>query len=104
MTDFQVRHARLGVFQGRSQGALAWYPANPVPEAGFQRFENRADAEAFVAAVCELGQGARPDDFTIEPFQFATHCEIVRAGLARARVRRMIRDHFAIVERQRRRS
>lgn len=102
-TDFQVRHVRLGVFQGRTCCGFAWYPSNPVPEIGFQRFETHVDAEAFVAAVCELNPEARPEDFIVEPFQLATHCEIVRCDLTRARIRRMIRGHFASVERQRRR-
>ncbi len=72
---YQIRHRRLGIFQGTSIGLAFWYPSSHMPEHGLCRFATRDKAQAYVDFLSSPAcpEPLERDALTIEAFDHAEH-------------------------------
>jgi hypothetical protein len=72
---FQIRHRRLGIFQGTAAGLACWHPSSGLPEYGLCRFETEGNARAYVEFFCSetCPEPFNRDELTIEPFDRKLH-------------------------------
>lgn len=78
--SFQVRHKRLGLYQGSFLGLVFWYPSSNMSEAGIASFtiEEAENLIGFLSSV--ESNGMRKIDLTIEPFDESHHKKLVKGG------------------------
>lgn len=72
---FQLRHARLGIFQGTALQMACWHPSSSMPEYGLCRFHTEADAQRYIDFLSspQCPEPLAREDFAIEPFDHAQH-------------------------------
>ncbi len=77
---FQIRHKRLGLYQGEFIGMAFWHPMSKISEAGIADFtyEEAENLIEFLSAV-EFNC-MRKNDFEIEPFDEKYHAKLVEKG------------------------
>lgn len=68
--SFQVRHCKLGIYQGRALDLAFWHPSSAMPEHGICRFSTREKAQALIDALCSSDclEPMERADLWIEPY------------------------------------
>lgn len=67
---YQIRHRKLGVFQGECMGLGFWHPMSEMPEQGFLEFPDYEAASGYRAFLASSACSSPLDigDLTIEPY------------------------------------
>ena len=76
---FQVRHRKLGIYQGSAIELAFWHPSSGMPEHGLCRFSTNDKAQALIDFLCSP-MCAEPMDrnhLTIEAYDLAEHDRLV---------------------------
>lgn len=67
--SYQVRHKKMGIFQGELWGIGFWHPMSEQPEQGLWEFSTQVEAGAFIAhCISQCVDNFTVEDFIIEPF------------------------------------
>lgn len=65
---YQIRHKRLGYYQGTVKGNALWYPCHNIPKYGFIKFLDRKYAKDEIKMLIDKCQHDK-EDIIIEPYQ-----------------------------------
>lgn len=82
--SFQVRHNKMGIFQGEFLGMGFWHPMSQQPEQGLCEFPTKIAACAFIAHMITEAHGDGnfiAIDFAIEPFDVKLDFEMQLAKI-----------------------
>jgi hypothetical protein len=76
---FQVRHRKLGIYQGSAIELAFWHPSSGMPEYGLCRFSSQAKAQALIDFLCspKCAEPMDLDDLIIEAYDLAEHDRLV---------------------------
>lgn len=76
---FQIRHRKLGVYQGSAIALAFWHPSSGMPEYGLCRFSTRDKAQALVdflvSSAC--AEPLLREDLAIEPYDLSEHERLI---------------------------
>ena len=72
---FQVRHRKLGIYQGSAIELAFWHPSSGMPEHGLCRFSTNDKAQALIDFLCSpmCAEPMDRNDLTIEAYDLAEH-------------------------------
>ena len=76
---FQVRHWKLGIYQGSAIELAFWHPSSGMPEHGLCRFSTQDKAQALIDFLCSptCAEPMDRNDLTIEAYDLAEHDRLV---------------------------
>ena len=76
---FQIKHGRLGIFQGTAAALACWHPSSGMPEYGLCRFGTEAKAQAYIDFLCSSAceEPLNRSDLSIEAFDRALHDQLI---------------------------
>jgi hypothetical protein len=76
---FQVRHRKLGIYQGSAIELAFWHPSSGMPEYGLCRFSTQDKAQALIDFLCSpmCAEPMTPADLTIEPYDLTEHDRLI---------------------------
>lgn len=79
--SYQIRHTKLGIYQGFFKDLLYWYPKSSCPEFGILEFHGKTHAKEvadwITGALDRLGIDG---DIIVEPFDRDQNIALIKLG------------------------